>query len=115
VNYREIDLFPFGYSPIIPGKVRRANPDFSVPVYSSLINHIKRLAEGYRQLPECQEKSYCSLMVDGANKLGRRLLAVTMFMEGHVRFAHLKLLNDKRALTIASSLVQQPPIGVKRE
>jgi hypothetical protein len=75
--------------------VQRANPDFCVPVDNALKHHIKCLAAVYRQLPECQEKSYCSLMADGAKKFGRRVLAVTLFMKGHVRFLDLKDLNDE--------------------
>jgi hypothetical protein len=68
--------------PLFREMVRRANPDFSVPVYNTLRPHIKHLADAYRQLPAHQEKCYCSLIVDGAKKFGRRSLAVTMFMEG---------------------------------
>jgi hypothetical protein len=85
--------------------VQRAHPDFSVPVYNTLKHHIKCLAKEYRQLPECQEKSYCSLMVNGAKRFGRRFLAPTLFIEGHLRFVDLKVLGDERVLMIASSLV----------
>jgi hypothetical protein len=46
------------------------------------------------------------LLFDGqpGKKSGRRFVAITLFMEGHVRFVHLKVLKDGRALTIASSL-----------
>jgi hypothetical protein len=47
-------------------------------------------------------------------KFGRRFLAVTLFMEEHVRFMDLKVLNDKRPLTIASSLVTVVPALVVR-
>jgi hypothetical protein len=67
--------------PLFREMVRRANPDFSVPVYNTLKPHIKRLANAYRQLPAHQEKCYCSLMVDGAKKFDRRFLAVAMFIK----------------------------------
>jgi hypothetical protein len=75
--------------------VRCANPDFSVPVYNTLRPHIKRPADAYQQLPAHQEKCYCSLIVDRAKEFGRPLLAVTMFMEGYVRFVDLKVLDDE--------------------
>jgi hypothetical protein len=59
----------------------------------------------YPQLPEHQEKPYCSLMVDGANKCDRSFLVVTMFMEGYVRFVDLTVFNDERAVTIVNGLV----------
>jgi hypothetical protein len=68
--------------PLFREMVRRANPDFSVPVYNTLRPHIKGLADAYRQLPAYQEKCHCFLMVDGAKKFGRFFLAVTMPMEG---------------------------------
>jgi hypothetical protein len=52
--------------PLFQEIVQRANLDFSVPVDNTLKLHIKRLAEVYRQLPEHQEKSYFSLLVDRA-------------------------------------------------
>jgi hypothetical protein len=91
--------------PLFQDMVQHAHHDFSVRVYNTLKHHIKRLTEAYRQLPECQEKSYCSLMADRAKKFGRRFLAVTLFMEGHVRSVDLNVFSDERALTIASSLV----------
>jgi DNA-binding FadR family transcriptional regulator len=60
ISFRSVD-----YS-LFQEMVQHANPDFSVLVYNIPKRHIKRLAKIYRQLPERQEKSYCSLMVDRA-------------------------------------------------
>jgi hypothetical protein len=81
--------------PLSREMVRCTNPDFSVPVYNTLRPHMECLADVYQQLPAHQEKCYCSLMVDGAKQFGRRFLAVTMFMEGYVRFVDLKVLDDE--------------------
>jgi hypothetical protein len=45
------------YHPLFQEIVQRAHPDFSVPVYNTLNDHIKRLAQVYRQLPKLQEKT----------------------------------------------------------
>jgi hypothetical protein len=58
--------FPSVNHPLFREMVRRANPDFSVPVYNTLRPHIKRLTDAHRQLPAHQEKCYCFLIVDGA-------------------------------------------------
>jgi hypothetical protein len=52
--------------PLFQEIVQSANHDISVPVHNTLKYNIKRLAEVYQRLPEPQEKSYCSLMVDWA-------------------------------------------------
>jgi hypothetical protein len=44
-------------------------------------------------------------MDNGEKSFGRRFLTVTRFMEGSVRFVNLKILNDERALTTASSFI----------
>jgi hypothetical protein len=49
--------------PLLRDMVQLVNPNFSVPVHNTLRPHIKSLADRYRQLPEHQEKGYCSLMV----------------------------------------------------
>jgi glycine betaine/choline ABC-type transport system substrate-binding protein len=74
-------------------------------MYSTPRPHIKRLADLYRQLPGHQKECYCSLMVDGAKKFGRRFLAVAMSTEGHVWFVDLKVLDDERVVTIPNILV----------
>jgi hypothetical protein len=76
--------------PFFREMIQCTHADFSVPVYDMLRPHIKQLAGVHQQFPEHQEKIYCSLLVDGARKFDRRFLAVTMFMEGYVRFADLK-------------------------
>jgi hypothetical protein len=52
--------------PIFREMGQHANPDFSVPLYNALKHHIKCLAELDQQLPERQEKRYCSWMIDEA-------------------------------------------------
>jgi hypothetical protein len=84
--------------------VQCADRDLSVPVYNMLKPYIKCMADVCRQFPEHQEQSYWSSMAEWA-KFGRRLLAVTMLMEGHVRFVELKLLNDELAPIIVNSLI----------
>jgi hypothetical protein len=75
--------------------VQRANPDLSVPVYSTPKHHIKHLAEVYRQLSGRKKKSHCFLLVDRAKPFGRRFPVLTMFMERHVRFVDLKALKNE--------------------
>jgi hypothetical protein len=99
ISFRSIN------NPLFKEMVQLADIDFSVPVYNTPKNHIKCLAEVCQQLPERQEKSYCSLMVDEPKISGRRFLVVILFMEEHVRFVDSKILNDKRAAVIASGLV----------
>jgi hypothetical protein len=52
--------------PLFKEMVHRANPDFSLPVYHTVKLCIQCLADVYRLLPEHQDKSYCFLLVDGA-------------------------------------------------
>jgi hypothetical protein len=91
--------------PLFRDMIQLVNPDFSVPVYSTLSPHIKCLMDLYRQLPEGHAKGECSLMVDGEKKFSVRFLAVTMFTEGYVRSMDLKGLDDDRAVTIANRTV----------
>jgi hypothetical protein len=56
--------------PLFRDMIQLMKPDFSAPVSSAPKPHIKGLADLYRQLPERQEKGYCSLMVDGAKIVG---------------------------------------------
>jgi hypothetical protein len=54
------------------------------------------------------------MAVNEAKNFGQRLLALTTFIERHFRFLGVKGLNDKRVLTIASSLVPAVSASVDR-
>jgi hypothetical protein len=90
--------------PLFRQMIQTLKPTCAVPCSRTLKKDIEDLARKLSEPPPVTDKSYCSLMIDGATKFNKHFLSVLMFRNRQVHFLDLCVTKDQKAKTIGAAV-----------